>query len=87
MGLVGGVSHVLDDGGEEEGEGVDGAETSHADQHVDVDFPVLDGLPDIFHVEVVGETAVVGGKTTHDFNAFWLAEKLGSIIFIVSFIS
>lgn len=59
LGFVGGVAHVFDDSGEEEGEGVDGAEARHADEHEDVDFPVLQGLVDVLHVEVVGEVTRV----------------------------
>jgi hypothetical protein len=59
LGFVGRVAHVFDDGGQEQGEGVDGAEAGHADEHEDVDFPVGERLVDVFHVEVVGEVARV----------------------------
>lgn len=77
--VVGGVTHVLDDGGQEQGEGVDGAETGHADEAVDVDLPVLDGLPDVLHVEFVGEVAVVDAQTAFDLIALFGGEELCSI--------
>jgi hypothetical protein len=57
--VVGRVAHVLDDGGEKESEGVDGAEAGQADEHKDVDLPVFDSLPYVLHVEVVGEVAAI----------------------------
>jgi hypothetical protein len=76
--VVGGVAHVFNNRGQEEGEGVDGTEASHADEHEDVDFPVGEGLVDVFHVEVVGEMAAVGFKAALDFGAFGGREEAGA---------
>jgi hypothetical protein len=51
MTWIGGYS--LDNSGQKQGERVDGTEACHTNQHEDVDFPVADGLPDVFDVEVV----------------------------------
>jgi len=76
--VVGSVTHVLDDRREEQGEGVDGAEARHADQHEDVYLPVCEGLVDVFHVEVVGEVAVVCVEAALDFCAFFWGEEAGA---------
>ena len=54
LGIIGRVTHVLDDRRKEKRERVNRAEASHANKHVNIDFPVLDGLPHVFNVEVVG---------------------------------
>ena len=75
MGFVGRVAHIFDNGREEEGEGVDGTEAGHADEHEDVDFPVGEGLADVFEVKVVGEVAVVGEEAALDFGALFFGEE------------
>lgn len=55
LGMLVGVSHVLDDGWEEEGDGVQGGVYSNRDEHVNIDFPVLERLKDVFEIELVGE--------------------------------
>lgn len=50
---------ALDNGRKEESKAVDRAEAGHADEHEDVYLPVADGLPNVLHVEVVGQMAVV----------------------------
>lgn len=52
-------SHALDNGREEEREAVNWAKPSHADEHEDINFPVANGLPNIFHIEIVGQMTVV----------------------------
>jgi hypothetical protein len=73
--VVGCIAHVLDDGGKEQGERVNGAEAGHADEHEDVDFPVGEGLVDVFHVEVIGQMAAVGVQAALDFGAFGGGEE------------
>lgn len=51
--LVRRVAHVFDYGRQEQCEAIDGAESCHADEHVDVNLPVTYRLPYVFDVEVV----------------------------------
>lgn len=60
---------------EEQGEGVDGTEASHANQHVDIDFPVFESLVDIFHVEIVSQMASIFSQPTLHFGALLRCEK------------
>lgn len=78
LGLVGRVAHALDDGRQEEREGVDGREARQEDEHEDVDLPVGQGLPHVLQVEVVGEVAPVRGEAALDFVAFLWGEEGGA---------
>jgi hypothetical protein len=77
--LIRSISHILDDCWQEEGEGVNGAEASHADEHVDVDFPIFDSLQDVFVSECVGEVSVVDSQAALDFFALVFGEEFGSV--------
>lgn len=78
MRVVCGVAHVFDDRGEEECEGVNGAKAGHANEHVDIHFPVTEGLVNVFDVEVIGEVAMVRLKAALDFGAFLVGEELST---------
>jgi hypothetical protein len=73
------VAHVLDDGGEEERDGVEGSIDSDRDEHVHIDLPVLECLEEIFEIELVGEPGSVVFESALDFHPFGLCEKFGSI--------
>jgi hypothetical protein len=75
LSVVGGVAHVFDNRREEEGEGVDRAEAGHADEHMDVYLPVAEGLPDVLHVEVIRQMAVIDLETVLDLCAFFVGEE------------
>lgn len=78
--VVGRVAHALDDGGQEEREGVDGREPGHEDEHENIDLPVRQGLPDVLDVEVLGEVAVVDGEAALDFVVLLVGEEAGSVL-------
>ena len=74
------VSHILDNRRKEKCEAVYRAKPGHANEHVDINLPVFDGLPDILRVEVVGEMAGVGLEATFYFFALFWGEKCGTVV-------
>jgi hypothetical protein len=82
--LIGSISHLLDDCWQEERERINGAETSHTDEHVDVDFPVFDGLQNVFVSEGVGEVPVVDGQAAFDFFALVFSEEFRSVVVVLA---
>jgi hypothetical protein len=77
--LIGSVAHLLDYCWQEEGERVNGAKTSHADEHVDVDFPVFDCLQNVFEGESIGEVSVIDSQPAFDFFTLVFGKELGSV--------
>lgn len=60
-GSLAGKAHVLDDGRQEQTEGVQRHEGAHVHEHAGVRLPVLDGRPEILHLEgfVLGRALLV----------------------------
>lgn len=79
LGTFVGVAHVLDDGGEEERDGVERSVDSDRDEHVHIYLPVLECLEEVFEIEVVGEPGSVIFESALDFHPFGLCEKFGSV--------
>lgn len=67
----GGVAELFYDSGEEEGEGVERAVCAHVDDGEHECFPVLDGLPEILHLElfVVRGRLLVGAEAAQNAGA------------------
>lgn len=78
--IVRGVAHILDDRWEKQGEGVYGTKARHAYQHEDVYLPVSDSLPDIFHIEIVGEMSMVRVKAPFDFSSFFGSQESCTVV-------
>ena len=79
LGVPVGVAHVLDDGGEEECDGVEGSVDSDCDEHVHIDLPVLKCLEEVFEIKLIGKRRAVVLESALDFHTFGLREKFGSI--------
>lgn len=76
------VAHVLDDGRQEQRDGVQRRVDTDGDQHVHVDLPILECVEGVFHVELVSERAAVGLETTLYFGALFLCEELGTVVYM-----
>lgn len=63
---------------EEESKRVDGAKAGHANEHEDVDLPVLDRLPNVLHVKIVGKVTVVRFKAALNLSAFLVGKEAGA---------
>lgn len=46
-------------------------------EHVYIDLPILDSIPEILHVELVSQPATILFKTAGDFSLLLACEKLG----------
>lgn len=70
------MAHAAEDGGEEEGEGVEGGEAAAVDDHVAVRLPVLEGGVDVALVKVLGGAALaVHDEAALDADAVVLVEE------------
>jgi len=72
------VAHVVDDGGEEERDRVEGSVDTDSDQHVNVDLPVLESGVEVLDVILVGEGAAIQLEPVLDFITFFLGEETGT---------
>lgn len=77
------VSETLDNGGKEDGDGVERGVDADGDDHVDPDLPVLHGVLEELHVELVGENGAILLKTAEDFLSLTVGEELGSVGVVV----
>jgi len=53
------IFHILDDGWDEQGEGIDWAKNSNGDEHVHPDLPVSQSLKEVFQMEVIAKVAIL----------------------------
>lgn len=70
-----GVTHVLDDSGEKEGDGVKWSVDSDGDKHMHIDLPVSECIPSIFQVEFIGEGPTIGLETTLNLCTLLLSQE------------
>lgn len=74
------VAHAAQDGGEEEGEGIQRHQAAHVDDHVPIRLPILGGSPDISLVKVFsGSTLTVHDETALNADAILGGQETGSI--------
>jgi len=72
-----GDTELIDDGGQEERVGVEGSVDEDGDEHVAVDLPVLERLPEVLHVELIGERRTVALEAGLDLLALLRSQELG----------
>lgn len=77
LGLVCGVAELVDDGGEEERDGVERREAADGDKHGDPDLPISERLDGIFEVKIVREAAIIKHSSLN-FCLFFGREELGT---------
>jgi len=78
-----GVAETLDDGGKEDGDGVERSVDSDGDHHVNPDLPVLESILGELHVEGIRENRSILLKASENLLALRVVEELGSIGVIV----
>lgn len=78
-----GVAEGLDDGGQEEREGVERSEDAGRHDAEHPDLPVLECIKDKFPRELVGERAAIGFETANHLLLLVLGKKLRSLGVIV----
>lgn len=77
------VAETLDNGGEEDGDGVEGDVDADGDDHVDPDLPILHGVLEELHVELIRENGAILLEAADDFLLLTLSEELGGIRVVV----
>ena len=70
------MAHSSNDSWKEERKGVKWGVDADGDQHVDVNFPVFDGVEEILRVELICQASPIELQTTVDFILLLLSKKL-----------
>lgn len=78
-----GVAETLDNGGQEDGDGVERGVDADGDDHVDPDLPVLEGITEELPLELIRENGSVLFEAADDLLALSVAEELGSVGVVV----
>lgn len=83
LGLLVGVAETGDNGGQEDGDGVERGVNANGDQHVDVDLPVLEGILHELHLKPVGQDGAVFLEAAENLLAVLVVQELGSVGVVV----
>lgn len=78
-----GVAETLDDGGKEDGDGIERSVDSDGDHHVNPDLPVLESILGELHVEGIRENRSILLETSENLLALGVVEELGSVGVVV----
>lgn len=78
-----GVAHTLDNGGEEDGDGVERGVDADGDDHVNPDLPVTEGILHELPIKGIREDRAVLFETAENLLALVISEELGSVGVIV----
>ena len=70
------MAHSRNDSRKEERKGIKWGVDADGDQHVDVNFPVLDGVEEIFCVELICQACPIKLQTAVDLILLLLGKKL-----------
>lgn len=75
---LGSVTHAANDGGEEDGDGVDWQIDTEGDEHVNPDLPVLERVLDELALELVRQDRGIFFETSDDLPLLLVGKELGS---------
>lgn len=76
--LLVGVTHVLDDGWEEERDGVKWSVDTDGDEHVNVDLPVLESVHGVLQIEFICQGAAIRLEATLNFDFLFWSKEFGT---------
>lgn len=78
-----GVAKTLDNGGKEDGDGVERGVDANGDEHVNPDLPVLESILGELEIETIRQNRAILFKTTDDLLTLRVVKELGSVGVVV----